>query len=95
VRQALTDPLEEILEAIKSTLVQCSPELAADLVDNGLVLCGGGALLVGLDRFVTEQTGLPARTAAAPLTTVARGALVCMEHVDQWRAAMESSDDDV
>jgi rod shape-determining protein MreB len=95
VRQALTDPLEEILEAIKSTLDQCSPELAADLVDNGLVLCGGGALLVGLDRFVTEQTGLPARTAAAPLTTVARGALVCMEHVDQWRAAMESSDDDV
>lgn len=95
VRQALADPLEEILEAIKNTLDRCSPELASDLVASGLVLCGGGSLLAGLDRFITEQTGLPARTAPDPLTTVARGALVCMEHLDRWRTAIESSDDDV
>jgi len=95
VRQALNEPLDEILEAIKNTLDRCSPELASDLVENGLMLCGGGAMLAGLDRFITEQTGLPARTATEPLTTVARGALICMEHLDRWRGAIESSDDDV
>jgi rod shape-determining protein MreB len=95
VRQALAEPLDEILEAIKSTLDRCSPELAADLVDGGLVLCGGGSLLPGLDRFLTEQTGLPARIASEPLKAAARGALVCMEHLDRWRSAIESSDDDV
>lgn len=95
VRQALADPLEEILEAVKCSLDQCSPELGADLVENGLMLCGGGSLLAGLDRFLTEQTGLPARMSADPPRAVARGALVCMEHMDHWRGAVESSDDDV
>ena len=57
VRQALGDPLEAILEAVNATLDQCSPDLAADLVDHGMVLCGGGALLRRLDRFLAEQTG--------------------------------------
>lgn len=94
IRAALADPLEEVLEAIKATLDQCSPDLAADLVDQGLVLCGGGALLRGLDRYLAEQTGMPVRLAADPLTAVARGALVCMEHFRRWRPALESSDDD-
>ena len=97
------NPLEEILDAIKATLDHCSPELAADLVDNGLVLCGGGALLRRIDRYITEQTGLPTRITPEPLTAVAQGLLICMEHfqnmaplaaiergacVRQWGSAM-------
>ncbi len=95
IRQALGDPLQKILEAIKATLDRCSPDLAADLVSGGLVLCGGGSLLRRMDRFITEQTGLPARVAAEPLAAVVGGMLICLEHLDQWRTTLESSDDDV
>jgi len=95
VRQALGDPLRSIIEAIKLTLDHLSPDLAADLVDNGLVLCGGGALLGRVDRFIGEQTGLPVRVAAEPLSAVARGMLICLEHLDQWRPSLESSEDDL
>lgn len=95
VREALADPLELIVDAIKSTLEHVSPDLAADLVDNGMVLCGGGSLLRRLDRYLAEQLGLPVRVAPDPLLAVARGTLVSMEHLDQWRRTLESSDDDV
>jgi len=95
VREALGDPLARIIETIKSVLDRCSPDLAADLVDNGLVLAGGGALTRGIDRFVTEQTGLPARVADDALSAVAKGTLICLEHLGQWRKTLESSDDDV
>jgi rod shape-determining protein MreB and related proteins len=95
VRLALADPLREILDAIKASLDHCSPELASDLVDNGLVLCGGGALLRRLDRLINEQTGLPVRMAAEPLLSVAKGLLICMEHFSQWRSSIASSEEDV
>ncbi|NQU25190.1 MAG: rod shape-determining protein [Candidatus Nealsonbacteria bacterium] len=94
IRQALGDPLEAIIEAIKATLDGCSPDLAADLVSNGLVLCGGGSLLRRMDRFITEQTGLPARVAAEPLTAVVAGMSICLEHLDRWRPTLQSSDDE-
>jgi rod shape-determining protein MreB len=95
VRQALADPLQSVLDAINTCLDHCSPDLAADLVDNGLVLCGGGSLLRHIDRYVTERTGLPARVAPDPLTAVARGTLICMEHLDRWRTMLQSSDEDL
>lgn len=95
VRQALVDPLERIVDSIKQTIEGCTPDLVADLFDNGLVLCGGGALLRRLDRFLAERTGLPTRVAPDPLTAVARGTLVCLEHLNQWRGMLESSDDDL
>jgi rod shape-determining protein MreB and related proteins len=95
IREALGTPLLQIVEAIKATLEGCSTDLVSDLVDNGLVLAGGGALLRGLDRFLTEQTGLPSRISADPLTAVARGTYICLEHFDRWRSAMQSSDEDV
>jgi len=95
VREALQGPLVEIVEAIRATLDDCSTDLASDLVDNGLVLAGGGALLRGVDRFLSQRTGVPARVCGDPLTAVARGSAICLEHFDRWRGALQSSDEDV
>ncbi|MDO9542305.1 MAG: rod shape-determining protein [Kiritimatiellia bacterium] len=73
VREALHEPITAIVEAIRFTLERCPPELAADLVDRGIVLAGGGALLRGIDKLVTEQTGLPVHVADDPLSAVAEG----------------------
>ena len=93
IREALGEPLAKIVDAVKSVLDGCGPDLAADLVDNGLVLAGGGALTRGLDRFLAEQTGLPARVSPDALVAVAKGALICLEHLGEWHGTLESSDD--
>ncbi len=95
IREALAAPLGVVVDAIKNTLDECSTELVSDLVDNGLVLSGGGALLPGLDRFLTEQTGLPTRLCGEPLSAVARGTAICLEHIHRWRGVMQSSDDEL
>ena len=95
IREALGGPLESIVDAVKATLDECGTELASDLIDNGLVLAGGGSLLRSLDRYLDQQTGLPTRVMTDPLTAVARGTHICLEHFDRWRAAMRSSDEDV
>lgn len=94
IREALADPLDRIVEAIHATLDQCSPELASDLVDHGLVLAGGGSLLAGIEHFITDRTGLPARIAGNPQQAVAHGNAICLEHLDQWIGRLPSSDDD-
>ncbi|MDX6767313.1 MAG: rod shape-determining protein [Candidatus Methylacidiphilales bacterium] len=73
VREALLDPVSTIVESIRITLERCPPELSADLVERGIVLAGGGALLRGLDRLVAEETGLPVYVAEDPLSAVAEG----------------------
>jgi rod shape-determining protein MreB len=73
IRDALKEPLNSILESIRITLERCPPELSADLVDRGIVIAGGGALLRGIDRLVAEETGLPVHIADDPLTAVAEG----------------------
>ncbi len=95
VRQALEEPLGQILQSITAALDHCSPDLAADLVDSGIVLCGGGALLRGIDRFIAQRTGLPVRVAPEPLTAVVSGLVIGLEHFDQWRSTLESSEDDL
>ena len=80
VRHALEDPLEEIVDALRAALDQCSPDLAADLTQHGLVLCGGGGLLRRLDRFLAERSGVPVRLDPQPLATVVKGLLICLEH---------------
>jgi len=95
IREALSEPVMAIIDAVKGTLEQCDPELAADLVDNGLVLAGGGALLRGIDRQMSEQCGVPVRLTETPLTTVAQGTAICLEHLDEWRSTLESGDEDV
>jgi len=93
VREALELPLEAIADAVKAALDSCSPDLAADLVDQGLVLAGGGSLLRGLDRYLAEHTGLPVRLAPDPLTAVARGTQICLEQLSHWRSALVSMAD--
>ena len=73
VREALADPLASIIEAVKATLEKTPPELAADVIDRGITLTGGGALLRGLDRLISRETGIPVHTAESPLDCVAEG----------------------
>ncbi|KPN74489.1 MULTISPECIES: rod shape-determining protein [Neisseria] len=73
VLEALTEPLNQIVQSVKNALEQTPPELGADIAERGLVLTGGGALLKGLDRLLAEETGLPVMIAEDPLTCVARG----------------------
>ena len=83
ILEALTEPLNQIVSAVKSALEQTPPELAADIAEKGMVLTGGGALLRDIDRLLMEETGLPVIIAEDPLTSVVRGsgkALEKMEH---------------
>ncbi len=73
ILEALTEPLNQIVQSVKNALEQTPPELGADIAERGLVLTGGGALLKGLDRLLAEETGLPVMIAEDPLTCVARG----------------------
>jgi rod shape-determining protein MreB len=73
IREALSETVHVILDTVKVTLENTPPELAADIVDQGIVMAGGGALLQGLDRLIREETGLPVIVAEDPLTAVARG----------------------
>jgi len=73
VREALAEPIAQIIEAIRITLERTPPELSADLMEKGLILAGGGSLLRGLDKLVSEETGLPVHIAEDPLTAVALG----------------------
>lgn len=74
VREALADPLNTIVEAIKTTLEKTPPELSADIIDHGIMLTGGGALLRGIDMLVMQQTGMPVHVANRPLDCVVDGA---------------------
>ncbi|VVM07570.1 Rod shape-determining protein MreB [Methylacidimicrobium cyclopophantes] len=73
VREAMMEPLSVIVESVRITLERCPPELSADLLERGVVLAGGGALLRGLDRLLTEETSLPVHVAEDPLSAVAEG----------------------
>ncbi len=73
IREALAEPVREIVEATRQTLERTPPELSADLVDRGIVMAGGGSQLRGLDRLVAEETGLPVHIAENPVTAVALG----------------------
>jgi len=82
IRDALKEVVARIIDAVRSTLDRCEPELAADLVDRGLVLSGGSAQLRGLDKLLSEQTGLPVVVADDPLSAVAEGTGVVMNELD-------------
>ena len=82
IRDALTEPVSRIVEAVRDTLGNCEPELSADLVDRGIVLSGGSSLLRGLDKLISQETGLPVTLADDPLSAVAEGTGVVMSELD-------------
>lgn len=88
IYKALSEPVAAILEAIKVTLEKTPPELAADIMDRGIVMAGGGSLLRGLDRLVSEQTGMPVHLADEPLLAVAYGSGRVLENIDVLRRVL-------
>ncbi len=82
VREAIAEPVQEILETVKVALEQTPPELASDIVDNGIVLTGGGSLLRNLDELIRRETGLPVVLADDPLSTVVMGSGKIFENFD-------------
>jgi rod shape-determining protein MreB len=93
IREALREPVSRICAAIREVLEKTPPELSADLVDSGLTLCGGGALLRGINRLIEESVGLPVRIAPDPLACVALGTGIFLEHLDRYATILESSHD--
>ncbi len=79
VREALLEPLSQILESIRSTLEKTPPELLADIVDNGIMLTGGGALLREIDKLISQETKIPVHVAVDPMDCVATGMGICLE----------------
>ena len=80
IREALSDSVNQILDVIKATLEKTPPELAADIIDHGIMLTGGGALLRGLDKLIAAETRIPVLVAESPLDCVVDGTGICLEH---------------
>ena len=94
VREALAEPVAAIVDAVKTTLDKTPPELAADIMEDGIMLTGGGALLGGLDERLAHETGMPIRVADDPLYSVVIGSGRALENIDAMRGLMSLGGDD-
>ncbi len=94
VREALREPIQAIVNAIKLTLERTEPELAADILDRGMVLVGGGVLLRGLDKVIQQETGLPVAIAEDPLGAVAIGTGEVINQLDRLKDVLESGENE-
>jgi rod shape-determining protein MreB len=88
IREALTKSVQQIVDAIKTSIEETPPELVADIMDRGIILVGGGALLRGLDRLVAEQTQMPVHIADEPLTCVVRGTGLVLEDLESLKEVL-------
>ena len=88
IREALAEPLSNVVEAIKVTLEKTPPELAADIIDQGITLAGGGALIRGLDKLINKETGMPVYVAETPLDCVADGTGKVLEDIEKLREVL-------
>ena len=93
VREALQEPVRKVIGAIMSVLERTPPELAADLVDTGITLCGGGSLLRGLPELIQRETDLETRVAERPLEAVARGTGIFLENLELYSQFLEGGED--
>ncbi len=91
IRECLAEPFLQIVASVKSTLEKCPPELAADLVDRGMVLAGGGALIKGLDKFLIKECGLSVIIAPNPLLAVCLGTGKALEYLEQFKKSKKTS----
>ena len=90
IRKALEEPVNQIVDAVKTTLDKCPPELSGDIMDRGIVLTGGGALLKGLDERLRHETGMPILIAEDPLDSVANGSGKCVEEFEALQQVLIS-----
>jgi rod shape-determining protein MreB len=90
VRKAIEEPVSSIIDSVKETLDKCPPELAGDVMDRGIVLTGGGALLRGLDERLRHETGMPIHIAENPLDSVALGAGKCVEEYEALQQVLDA-----
>ena len=90
IAESLEEPVEQIVDAVKLALEATPPELAADIVDKGIMLTGGGALLRNLDAELRERTGLPVSIADDPLSCVVRGSGIVVENLKKWKIVLEA-----
>lgn len=90
IAESLEEPVEQIVDAVKLALEATPPELAADIVDKGIMLTGGGALLRNLDSELRERTGLPVSIADEPLSCVVRGSGIVVENLKKWKVVLEA-----
>lgn len=88
VNEAIAEPVSQIVDAIKLTLERTPPELASDIMEAGIMLAGGGALLLGLDRLVAHETGMPVNVAHEPLNCVARGTGLVLENINVLKTVL-------
>lgn len=94
IREALQEPISQIIDVVKRTLERAEPELSADLVENGICIAGGGALLRGIAELMAKETGLDVSVAEDPLTCVAKGTQIYLDNLELWKATLESDMDD-
>ncbi|HET8678560.1 MAG TPA: rod shape-determining protein [bacterium] len=91
IREAMAEPVQQVVDAVKQTLERTPPELAADIVDRGIIMAGGGALLRGIDRLLAEETGMPVSLTDDPLGAVVMGTGRALEELDTLKKVMVSS----
>ncbi|MFZ5817184.1 MAG: rod shape-determining protein [Bacillota bacterium] len=91
IRRAISEPVAAIIDAIKITLENTPPELAADIMDRGIVMTGGGAMLKGLDLLVSKETGMPVHVADEPLLCVVKGCGKCLDNLDILKRVARNS----
>ncbi|MDR7486204.1 MAG: rod shape-determining protein [Armatimonadota bacterium] len=91
IREAMAEPIQAIVEAVKQTLERTPPELAADIVDRGIILVGGGALLRGMDRLLAEETGMPVSLTDDPLAAVVMGTGRVLEELESLKKVLVGS----
>ena len=94
VRDAVAEPVQSIVDAVKATLDKTPPELAADIMEQGIMLTGGGALLMGLDRRLAAETGMPINVAHDPLNCVVLGSGLALENIEALGSVLSQSGDD-
>jgi len=93
-REAMAEPVAAIVDAVKTTLDKTPPELAADIMEQGIMLTGGGALIMGLDRRLAHETGMPINIAHEPLLSVVIGSGLALENIDALGSVLSQGNDD-
>jgi rod shape-determining protein MreB len=88
IRQAMKDPINSIVEAVKHALEKTPPELASDILDRGIIMTGGGSLLKGIDQIIRERTNVPVNVAEEPLLSVVRGTGIVLENLKKYEAVL-------